>query len=95
MKIHSWVVVDFSAKSDACLARKRNIYLGKVTALISDQEYEGVFVRPTFRSEGSTFSFPALEDRSIFNFGQVIGQTDDPEELRRGILKFKLNSNSW
>jgi len=93
IKVGAWLLVNFSVDGET--KRKRNLYLGKVFEVVNLTEFEALFVRPTFRSSGSTFSFPQLEDRSAFNVSQVIGAVEEPEEMRRGILKFKVNSTEW
>jgi len=91
--VGKWLVVNFAPGDGR--KRKRNLFLGKVTKLSGKKNFEAIFTRPTFRSDGTTFSFPTVEDRTIFDYSQVIGTVDPPEEKRRGILKFNVNSTDW
>jgi len=97
ISVDMWVLVDFSAQptSHDTKQRKRNLYIGKIMKTLASQEFEATFLRSTFRSDGSTFSFPTIEDRSVFKYGQILGKIDPPTEQRRGILKFNVNSTTW
>jgi len=89
------VVVDLTPKNKTAAIKKRNFYLGKIKAILPDAEFEATFLRPTFRSDGSAFSFPQVEDRSIFYFDQLVGKVESPQELRRRALQFRVNSKNW
>ena len=83
-----WVVVNFALNG-------RKLYLGKVEKMTGEREFEGKFLRPSQKSTGSSFVFPQKEDICIVNVHQVVGKTCTPEKMRRGILKFDVNSQKW
>lgn len=97
--INMWVVVDFSEdvirKDSSKKKGEMKLYLGKVTDTLPYEEYTGSFLRPKSGSGGSLFVKPIIEDISDFYYHQVIGRTVNPEELRRGVLKFDADSNEW
>ena len=70
---------------------KIKLLLGQVTKRLSSQE----FLRPKLVTNGTLFVKPPAEDIAEFDYDQVVGCTVMPEELRRGVLKFDLNSKKW
>jgi hypothetical protein len=84
--VGSWVIVNFG-NSD----RKRKLYIGNVEKVFGKATAEGIFLRETFRGDGTTFSFPVKEDRTEFSVSQVVRVIDEPVKLRRGVLQFKTN----
>jgi len=85
-------MVDFSPEEPK-KGHKKRFYVGKVTKILKGQVYEGTFLRSTFHGDGSTFSHPITEDLSEFSYVQVLGSLSEPENLRRGVLKFAVKPN--
>lgn len=91
LDINMYVVVNFAPLS----GKSRKLYIGKIEQMLGGGEFEAVFLRPSQKSTGSSFVYPENEDRSVISFNQIMGKTSRPEEVRRGILRFDVNSKEW
>ena len=91
IEVNMWVVVDFTQNS----GKNRKLFLGRIDQVLYSEECYGTFLRPAKYGNGSLFVFPQIEDKCCFNYRQIIGCTDGPTVLRRGVLKFKVDSRKW
>jgi hypothetical protein len=89
LKVGDFVVVNFSVDT------QDKLFLGRIESL-NKKSYEGLFMRNSSSKDGSVFTFPANEDRCIFDYNSVKGVLNPPVPLRRGGLKFEgVNAKLW
>jgi hypothetical protein len=91
--VRDWLLVDFS---DGDQQRRKHFFIGQVTKC-GKNKLTGKFVSylETKIDNGAIFRWPEVEDRSQFCEDQIIGFVAPPVELRRGQLKFQVDSKEW
>ena len=101
VQIGMWVVVDFAAEVQGKVIShkrgERKMYLGHAEKIRTTNEFTGRFLRPKAHSDGMQFVKTDFgkEDIADFNYRQLMGCTVRPGQLRRGVLKFDVNSKEW
>ncbi len=106
LKAGDWVVVNFiyslnKAGSSKQIESKSNTrpraFIGKLVTVNSSKSgmFEATFLRnaPSKEFSGFIYRFPNVEDISSFSFSQIIGKLRLPENYKRGLLKFDVNTD--
>lgn len=101
LKTGDWVIVNFIYSSNKPGPSKQIIkkpngraFIGKLVSVSNNEMFEATFVRSTPSREfsGFIYRFPDVEDVSSFHFSQVFGKVRLPENYKRGLLKFDINT---
>ena len=96
IKIDDWLLVAFSPETKKSCSSKMMYYICQVTDR-NDSEFEGNFLREknTRDDSGFIYHYPDIEDRTKFEYVDVVGKLDEPEKFRRGNFKFKINLTTY
>ena len=94
IKQGDWLLVNFSPP-----ASKLKAYLGRVESITrgGNRNFKASFLRhKSLRfCDKNLFVFPNEKDICAFSYQKVVGRVEAPEILRRGVLKFSVDSYQW
>ena len=89
-----WLMVNFAPEGS-----RLKTYLGRVESITrrSNRKFEASFLRRKTQRlcDKDLFVFPDEEDVCAFSYQKVIGRVEAPKVLRRGVLKFSVDSHEW
>ena len=94
VSVGNWLLVNFAPEGSRLKA-----YLGRVESITrrGNRKFEASFLRRKTQRlcDKDLFVFPDEEDVCAFSYQKVIGRVEAPEVLRRGVLKFSVDSHEW
>ena len=94
VSVGDWLLVNFAPEESRLKA-----YLGRVESITrrGNRKFEASFLRRKTQRlcDKDLFVFPDEEDVCAFSYQKVIGRVEAPEVLRRGVLKFSVDSHEW
>ena len=91
-----WLLVNFASETFRIKA-----YIGQVQTITCtarrNKEFEACFLRSKSQRicDKNLFVYPEEMEICEFTFDKVIGRVENPEILRRGVLKFAIDSHKW
>lgn len=100
LKKDDWVAVNFiysskqAGSSKDVNKTKSRAFIGKVVAVAKNGFFEATFLRSAHTRDfgGFVYRYPDVEDITSFHFSQVIGKLRLPENYKRGLLKFDIDT---
>lgn len=88
LKADTWVVVKLGD-------RHKRLYVALTEQVYhDDNDLEVAFLRRKGLKK-DIFFYPEQPDKALVDFDQVVGTVNNPEELRRGLLKFPVDATEW
>lgn len=86
-----WILVKLSN------AKTAKYYIATVDKVyVKQQECDVMFLKQ-YRSTATSNPFvkPDANETFVAGFSDIVGKPEDPQQLRRGVLQFNVNSNEW
>lgn len=75
--------------------RVKKLFIGRIdTVYYSDGDLEVSFLRRK-GLQTNVFVHPKEEDCALVDFDQIVGALNQPQTLRRGLLKFAVDASEW
>ena len=94
VSVGDWLLVNFAPEGS-----RLKTYLGRVESITrrGNRKFEASFLRRKTQRlcDKDLFVFPDEEDVCAFSYQKVIGRVEASEVLRRGVLKFSVDSHEW